>query len=392
MNNFEFYTPTHVYFGRGQEEKVGQIVKSYGFQKVLVHFGGGSARKSGLLDKIEKQLTENGIAFVELGGVQANPVLSMVRKGIEVCRAENVDLILAIGGGSVIDSSKAIADGYANPDVDVWDLISQKVKLTKSTPVATVLTLAASGSEMSNSAVITNEDGMLKRGYGSPYHRPLFSIMNPELTYSVSKYQTACGAVDIMMHTLERYFCLNQDNDLTDRLAEGLLTAVIRAGRIAVEDPENYEARATLMWAGSLSHNDITGSGRQYMMQVHQIEHELSGYDDKIAHGAGLAVLWPAWARFQAKNAPERFAQYAVRVWGCEMNFHDPYETALEGIDRTQAYFTSLGMPSRLREFGIPEEACEVIAENTTFHGKRILPDYQDLDKPEILEILKACY
>lgn len=392
MQNFEFYTPTHVFFGKGEEKKIGSIIESYGFKKVLIHFGGGSVKKNGLLDLVESQLTEHEIEFVELGGVQPNPLLSLVREGVELCKKEKVDMILAVGGGSVLDSSKSIAAGYANPEHDPWDYSSKKAVLTKTTPLGTILTLSASGSEMSDSCVITNGETAEKRGFNSPLNRPLFSVLNPELTFTVSPYQTACGTVDIMMHTLERYFCLNEDNDLADRLAEGLLFSVVQAGKKAMENPSDYEARATLMWAGSLSHNGLTGAGKNFMMQVHQMEHELSGWDDKIAHGAGLAVLWPEWARFQAKNATKRFAQYATRVWNAQMNEENPLETALEGIQKTQDFFISLGMPSKLREFGIQEEDLPALVKNVTFQNTRVLPDYVDLGEPEILEIFKAAF
>ena len=262
MLNFEFYAPTRVYFGRGEEKRVGEIVKKYGFHKVLIHYGGGSVIRSGLLDTVKTSLDAAGIAHVELGGVQANPVLSLAKKGIELCLQEDVDLILAVGGGSVIDSSKCIADGVGDPEHDPWKFFLKKAVPEKALPVATILTLAASGSEMSASCVITNEDGGLKRGFNSDTHRPLFSILNPELTFTVNEFQTGCGTVDIMMHTMERYFTKTNDVDLTDRIAEGLLKSVIEAGRVVHRNPQDYEARATLMWAGSLSHNDLTGAGR----------------------------------------------------------------------------------------------------------------------------------
>ena len=277
MQDFEFYTPTRMIFGKDTQKQVGKIVKEYGFKKVLVHFGGASAKKSGLLDQVTDALKAEGIDYVMLGGVQANPTLAMAKEGIALCQREGVDLVLAVGGGSVIDSSKCIADGVGNPDTDVWNFFLGQGAPKKALPVGVILTLSASGSEMSASCVITNEEQGLKRGFNSVTHRPLFSILNPELTYTVSKFQTGCGTVDIMMHTLERYFGLGQDTPLTDRIAEGLLKTVIEAGRTADKEPENYEARASLMWAGSLSHNNLTGLGRNFFMQVHQLEHELSG-------------------------------------------------------------------------------------------------------------------
>jgi len=392
MENFEFCTPTRVFFGKGEERKIGSIIEEYGFKKVLVHFGGGSVKKIGLLDIVFEELKAHHIDYVELGGVEPNPLLSMVRTGIALCQKEHVDLILAVGGGSVLDSAKAIADGYANPEVDPWDLITQKVKFSKSTPVATILTISASGSEMSNSCVISNEATGEKRGYMTPLHRPLFSILNPEWTYTVSPYQTACGITDIMMHTLERYFCVNEHNDFVDRLGESVLISVIEAGRVAMKDPNNYEARATLMWAGSISHNGLTGTGKNFVMRVHQMEHILSGFDHSIAHGAGLAALWASWARYVLPKAVPQFAQYANRVWQVPMNEETPIETALEGIRLTEEFFHELGMPISLRELNIQEKDLEMFAEEVTFHGKRVLNDYVVLDKAELYDIFKAAY
>lgn len=392
MKNFDMSIPTRIIFGKGEEKRAGQLIREYGFQKVLLHYGGGSVVKSGLLGQVKASLEEAGIAYVELGGVQANPILGMVRKGIKLCLTEQVDMILAIGGGSVLDSSKAIGDGAGNPDVDVWDYFTGKAKPVNHIPVGAILTLAASGSEMSQSAVITNEEEGLKRGFNSPTHQPLFSICNPELTFTVNKFQTGCGTVDIMMHTLERYFGWSKDSGITDRIAEGLLKAVIEAGRIADQNPEDYEARAALMWAGSLSHNGLTGLGREFMMQVHQLEHELSGMYPRIAHGAGLSALWASWARYVCPAWPERFAQYAVRVWNVEMNFEAPVETALAGIRATEAFFQSLGMPVSLEELEVEPKRFEEMAEKCTNFGKRTLPGICELDKKEMIEIYQMAY
>ncbi|MFR2465510.1 MAG: iron-containing alcohol dehydrogenase [Clostridia bacterium] len=389
MENFEFYTPTKIYFGRDTHKKVGEIIAGYGFHKILLHYGGGSIHRSGLYNAIVTSLREHDIAWVELGGVSPNPKLSLAKQGMELCRAENVEFILAAGGGSVLDSAKCIADGAANPDVETWEFFDMKREPQGALPVGAILTLAASGSEMSASCVITNEEGWFKRGFNSPYHRPLFSILNPELTFTVSPFQTGCGIVDIMMHTMERYFTLSENVDLTDHLAEGLLKSVIAAGKRAIDNPRDYEARATLMWAGSLSHNDLTGAGRQVFMGVHQMEHELSGMYDFVAHGAGLSVLFPAWAKFQYPYATQRFCQFAVRVWNLEMDYEHPEETAKAGIAATEAFFASLGMPVRLRELGIGAEKLEEMAEKCTFFGKRILPDYKPLGKAEIMEIYR---
>ena len=390
MNNFEFYTPTRMIFGRGTHLQVGKIVKEYGFKKVLVHFGGASARKTGLLDAVCSALEAEGIGYVQLGGVQANPTLSMAKKGIELCLAEKVDFVLAVGGGSVIDSAKCIADGAGSPGADVWKFFTKEAAPSGALPVGTILTLSASGSEMSASCVITNEENGLKRGFNSTTHRPLFSICNPELTYSVNRFQTGCGTVDIMMHTLERYMGgTTKETPLTDRIAEGLLKSVVEAGAVADQDPENYEARATLMWAGSLSHNDLTSAGRAFMMQVHQMEHELSGMYPQIAHGAGLSALWPSWARYVCAAWPERFAQYAVRVWNLEMNFENPMETALAGIKVTEDYFKSLDMPTNIRDLGVEPEKIDEMAEKCTNFGTRTLPGIKELGKTEMMEIYR---
>ena len=388
MEQFSFYTPTKVIFGKGVQSQVGAVIKSYGFKKILFHYGSGSIKKSGLYDQIVASLRENGIEFVELGGVQPNPKLSLSRKAAQLCIDEKVEMILAVGGGSVLDSSKSAAAGAAN-HCDPWEFSSGARVLEKSLPVGAVLTIAAAGSEMSDSCVITNEEGWLKRGFNSDHNRPLFAIMNPELTYTVSKYQTACGVTDIMMHTLERYFCMNGDVALTDHLAEGLLRSVIEAGKVVMDKPDDYEARATLMWASSLSHNGLTGCGRNFMMRCHQIEHELSGMYDRVAHGAGLAVIFPAWAKYIYKNekALPRFCQFAQRVWGIEMDFDHPERTALAGIEACENFFKSLGMPVRLSELDVDDTKFDEMAEKCTFFGKRVLKDYIPLGKTEIIEI-----
>ena len=390
MNNFTFHTPTKVFFGKGTEKQVGEIIKSYGFSKVLFHYGSGSIKRTGLYDTVTASLREAEISFVELGGVEANPKLSLARKAAELARNEKADMILAVGGGSVLDSAKAAAAAAYN-NCDPWEFSSKKRAPEKALPVGTILTLAASGSEMSDSCVLTNEEGWLKRGFNAPCNRPLFSILNPELTYTVSKYQTGCGIVDIMMHTLERYFSLNGDNPLTDALAEGLLRTVVEQGKRAIRDPKDYEARAALMWAGSLSHNGLTGCGKTFLMRCHQLEHELSGAYDRVAHGAGLAVIFPAWAKYIYRYNVSRFAQYAVNVWGLPMNFEHPERTALEGIQATEAYFQSIGMPVRLSELDVDDAKFGEMAEKCTFFGRRTLPDYIELGKKEMLDIYRLC-
>ncbi|HIZ06927.1 MAG TPA: iron-containing alcohol dehydrogenase [Candidatus Eubacterium avistercoris] len=392
MKDFEFYTPTKVIFGREKENQVGEIIKSYGFQKVLVHFGGQSAKKSGLLDRVLKSLDEAGIAHAQLGGVQANPTLEMVRKGIALCLEEKVDFVLAVGGGSVIDSSKDIANGAASPEVDVWDFSMKKQTVAKSLPVGVILTLAAAGSEMSSSCVITDEKTGMKRGYNSEYNRPLFAIENPELTYTVDAYQTGCGAVDIMMHTMERYLTADEGTYLTDGIAEGVMRAAAQAGLDCIRDPENYEARANMMWASSVAHNDLTQCGRTFFMQVHQLEHEISGMYPQVAHGAGLAALWGSWARYVYKEKTERFAQFANRVWNIPYDFENPERTALAGIEAQENYYRSIRMPVNLKSLGVKEEDLEQLAENCSFGRTRMLPGIRELDCGDMLEIYKMAY
>lgn len=386
MINFTFHTPTKIYFGKDTHFEVGKIISEYGFKKVLLHYGQSSIKKSGLYDVIVKCLKAQQIDFIELGGVEPNPKIGLVRKGVELCKAEQVDFILAVGGGSVIDSAKAIGVG-AKSSCDPWDFFAKKQEAKDTLPVGTVLTIAAAGSEMSDSCVITNPQGQLKRGFGSQLMRPLFSILNPELTYSVSKYQTGCGIVDIMMHTIERYFCFNEEVELVDNIAHGLLKAVISAGKIAIENPNDYEARATLMWASSLSHNDLTGAGRDYKtFTCHQLEHELSGMYDEVAHGAGLSVIFPAWGKYIYKHNIDRFCKFAVNVWNVDMDFAHKERTAKEGILRSEAYFSSIGMPTRLSELGVTG-GIEQMAIKCTHDGNRKVPSYIDLDKAEIMEI-----
>ena len=386
------YTPTKVVFGKNTEDKCGELVKEQGCKKVMIHYGSGSVKRTGLLDKVKASLNEAKIDYIELGGAVPNPRLSLVYEGIELAKKEGVDFILAVGGGSVIDSAKCIADGIANPDVDVWKFYMKEETPKAALPVGVILTLSATGSEMSASSVITNTELGLKRGFNSPGHRPLFSICNPELTYTVSPFQTGCGAVDIMMHTLERYFSVGEDTPLSDRIAEGVLKTVIPAGKAALENPNDYEARASIMWAGTISHNDLTGLGRSVFMAVHQMEHELSGMDEKIAHGAGLSALWASWARYVYENNVSRFAQYAVNVWNIEMDFEHPEKTALAGIKATEDYFKSLNMPTSLRELNVDPASFEELAEKCTNHGTRTLAGIKVLDKPDIIEIYKMAY
>ena len=391
MNNFVYYAPTKIYFGKGEESKIGQILKEYGFKKILFHYGKSSIKKSGLYDRVVKSLNEAKIKFVELGGVEANPKLSLVLKGVEIAKKEKVELILAVGGGSVLDSSKAISAG-AKVDFSPWKFSIGEEKVKDRLPVASILTIAAAGSDMSNSCVITNDETKEKRGFSSDFNRPLFSILNPELTYTVDKWQTACGVVDIMMHTLERYFSNGDDKEeLTDNLALGLLKAVYDAGYVVMKNPIDYDARATLMWANSLSHNGLTGCGKVYFMAVHQMEHEVSGMYDHVSHGAGLAVLWPHWAMNSYKASPKRFLRLSYEVLGITPSGNEEKDI-IEGISKLREYFTWLGMPSKLSEFGVTKESLKELAWNAMFKGKRVLPDIVTVDYDLALKILNEAY
>lgn len=388
MYNFEYFTPTKVYFGKAVENRVGEVLKDYGFHKILLHYGGGSIKKSGLFDRIVRALKDAGIGYVELGGVEPNPKIDLVRHGIEVCKKEGVDFILAVGGGSVIDSAKSISMGLAN-DKDPWDMISTQTMPTKQFPIGVVLTIAAAGSEMSNSHVISNPKLKLKRHFDHDTLRPLVSFMNPEITYTVDKFQTGCGIVDTMMHTLERYFTIDSDNDLTDRISEGILVSVKNAGLTAIDEPDNYEARATLMWASSLSHNGLTGCGKKTFFPAHMMEHDISGVFDKVAHGAGLAVVFPAWAKYIYKYDIRKFCQFANRVWGIEMNHDHPEETALRGIEAMKNYFRQIGMPTTMKELGIEASDYEIIADKSTNNGLKTVASYIPLTKEDIISIYK---
>lgn len=346
MKDFNFYAPTRVVFGRESEDRLPDLIKQYGGTKVLVHFGGGSARRYGLLDKVEQMLDQAGIAYVEFGGVVPNPLLSKVREGISLCRRESVDFILAVGGGSVIDSAKAIAYGVPY-EGDVWDFWDGKAVPQSALPVGTMLTIPAAGSEMSSSCVITQDEGMLKRGVNSDLCRCKFAIMNPERTYTLPKYQTAAGATDIMMHTMERYFSKYEDATLTDAIAEALLRTVKDAVFEVLRHPDDYRNRAAIMWASSLSHNDLTECGTEKDFACHKLEHELSGLFG-VTHGAGLAAVWGSWARYVMDKHINRFVKFAVNVMGVTNDFADPRQTALRGIEATERFFQAIGMPTNI--------------------------------------------
>ncbi len=387
MLNFNFYAPTNFHFGRGVEMKAGEMIASMGGKKALIHYGGGSAVRSGLIGRVKESLDAAGVAYVELGGVQPNPRATLVYRGIDLCRQEGVDFILAVGGGSVIDSSKAIAVGVPY-EGDFWDFHCGKAKPKVNLPVGVILTLAAAGSEGSTSCVITNENGNFKRGSGTELNRPKFALLNPELTMTLPPYQTACGAADMMAHILERYFTNTEGVDLTDRMCEAVLSAIIEAAPVAMKNPTDYDARAQLMWAGTLAHNNSLGLGREQDWASHQIEHELSAHYD-VAHGAGLAVVLPAWMRYQLDHDPMRFAQLAVRVWGCSMDFRHPERTGLQGIERFEQFLRELGMPITFAELGAKEEDIPYLAAKCKRNNGDRLGFFRPLDTKMIEDVLR---
>jgi hypothetical protein len=360
MENFTFYSPTFFVFGKESENQAGEYVKKFGGSKVLIHFGGNSAKKSGLLDRVESSLKKVGISFVELGGVKPNPRSGLVYEGIELCKKEKVDFILAVGGGSTIDSAKAIAAGVVY-DGDFWDFYMGK-PIEKALPIGTVLTIAAAGSEGSPDSVITKEEGMFKRGASGNAIRPKFSILNPALTQTLPPHQSAAGITDIMAHLYERYLTNTKEVEVTDRLIEALLLTMKHEGPRVIADPNNYEARANIMWAGMMAHNNSCGVGRSQDWSSHDIEHELSALYD-CAHGAGLAVTMPAVFKYVMNHNVMRFAQVATRVWGCQMDFEHPEVTALEGINAFQNFLVSLGMPKNFAELGAKEEDIPKLVE-----------------------------
>lgn len=389
MENFQYFTPTKVVFGKSAEEQTGILVKEQACRKVLVHYGSRSAVKSGLLDRIYRSLDSEGIDYVSLGGVVPNPRLSLVYDGIELCRKEKVDFILAVGGGSVIDSAKAIGYGVAE-EGDVWDFYTGKRHAKSCLPIGAVLTISAAGSEMSNSSVITNEKGWLKRGYNNDCSRPRFAVMNPVLTMTLPEYQTASGCVDIMMHTMERYFNQSDNSELTDRISEDLIRTVMRNAEILMTEPENYNARAEVMWAGSLSHNGLTGCGTDGGdWASHQLEHELGGMFD-VAHGAGLAAVWGSWARYVMDARPERFAQFAINVMGVQPQSDDTV-TALRGIEAMEKFYRSIHMPICIPDLGIEvtEEQFGELADKCSHFGGRTVGSVKKLARDDMYQIYK---
>ena len=385
MNNFDFCSPTHFVFGKDREKETGAYVKHFGGKRVLVHFGGQSAKKSGLLDRVTASLEKEGISYQLLGGAQPNPRSGLVYEGIELCKKENIDFIVAVGGGSVIDSAKAIAMG-SRYEGDFWDFYAGTATVQDAIPVGTVLTIAAAGSEGSGDSVITQENGGYKRGASSDWIRPKFSILNPALTQTLPAFQTACGATDIMAHVFERYFTNTKDVEITDRLCEGILLTMLHEVPKVMKNPDDYEARANIMWAGMVAHNNVVGVGREQDWNSHDIEHELSALYD-VAHGAGLAVIMPSWMTYVVEHHdPMRMAQMAVRVFGCEMDFDDPKATAKKGIAAFRRFLSSIGMPVNFAQLGAKAEDIPLLVEKFGI-GDGKTGGYVALDKQAITEI-----
>lgn len=387
-NSFEYFSPTRVIFGKETEKQTGKLIREYGGSRVLVLYGGKSAVRSGLLDLVKESLKEEELYFQELGGIVPNPHLDKVYEGIEIGKNEGIDFLLAVGGGSVIDTAKAVAYGLGEPEKDVWELYEHTRKARKCLPVASVLTIAAAGSETSRSSVITNEKTLEKRAYDDNLARPKFAIMNPEFTKTLPDYQTESGCTDIMMHTMERYFTNGGNMEITDALAEGLLRTVMENAKILHTEPDNYDARAEIMWAGSLAHNDLTGCGNDGGdFMSHKLEHELGGMFD-VTHGAGLAAIWPSWARYVYKYCLPRFVKYAKNVMGVTAGGSDE-ETALLGIKAMEEFYHSIGMPVNLKELGIhpTEEQIREMAEGCLKASGSATGSAKKLDLQDMIRI-----
>lgn len=392
MQTFEYYCPTRILFGRGAEEKTGEAVRALGGTRVFIVYGGGSAVRSGLLARLERSLEDARLVHESFGGAQPNPLLSHAREGVRRALAFRADFILGVGGGSAIDTAKAVAHGAANPGTDIWDFWTKKAVLTKTTKLGAVLTIPAAGSETSDSAVLTEDETSLKRGLNTDLQRPLLAVMNPELACSLPRFQIGCGTVDVMMHTLERYFNPGHPlNRMSDEIAEGLLRTVIDAGRAAMREPD-YESMSELMWAGSLSHSNLTGLGGVKDFSVHQFGHELSGMFN-AAHGASLSVMWPQWARYVADTDPARFAHYGEAVWRLKReDGEDDLAFALRAIDTTESFFRSIGMPVTFTELGVgvlSEEQLRTLAERCTFFRTRTVGKFRPLDYEDILAVYR---
>lgn len=386
MDNFTFHNPTKIIFGKATENKVGAEVKRYS-QKVLLCYGGGSIKRTGLYDRVINSLKENNIEYFQISGVKPNPRLSLVKEGIKLCREKNINFILAVGGGSVIDTAKAIAVGVPY-EGDVWDFYVGKARVKAALPVGTILTIPAAGSEASNSSVITNEEGWYKKGLTTDYIYPVFSILNPELTYTLPAYQTACGAADMMAHIMERYFTNTDNVELTDRLCEATLKTIINNVPKAIEDPEDYNSRAEIMWSATIAHNNLLNTGRIGDWASHAIEHELSAIYD-IPHGAGLSIIFPAWMKYVYSHDINRFLKFSARVWDVDFHFSSPEEIALEGINRMMNFFKSIGLPVTLREAGISDDKFEEMAGKCTNFGQHTVGNFVKLTRDDIINIYK---
>ncbi len=383
MENFIYHNPTKIIFGKDTERQAAEIVKEYA-NRVLLHYGGTNIQKHGIYASVTDSLKKEGIDFIELSGVKPNPVLERVHQGIDLCRKEKIDFILAVGGGSVIDSAKAIAIGTPYKG-DVWDFFEGKASPKKALSTGSVLTIPGAGSESSDAIVITNEEGLIKKGYHSECVKPKFAILNPELTYTLSHYQTASGVSDMMSHVMERYFTHTKDVELTDRLCESTLKTMIGNAPIAIKEPKDYNARAQLMWAATIAHSGILGTGRSEDWGSHKIGHELGAIYD-IAHGASLSIILPAWLRYAYKKNIPRAAQFASRVFDVEIDFNDMERTALEGIKKLSSFYKSIGLPSTLSEAGIGEDRFEEMAQKCTLSGPK--GNFIKMGKEDVFNIL----
>jgi alcohol dehydrogenase YqhD (iron-dependent ADH family) len=386
MDNFTFHNPTRILFGRGMENAIGAEVARYS-RRILLHFGGGSIKTSGLYNRVVASLSAAGVDWVELGGVKPNPRLSLVNEGIALCRQHRLDFVLAVGGGSAIDSAKAIAMGAAN-EGDVWDYFIGKRELEKALPVATILTIPAAGSESSTASVVTNEDGWVKRGFNSELLYPKFSILNPELAFTLPAFQVACGSADIMSHLMERYFTNTKNVAFIDRLLEATMKTVIAQAPKVLAKPDDYDAWSELMWAGAIAHNNLLNTGRVGDWGSHDIEHEISGIYD-VAHGAGLAVVFPAWMKHVLHQDLDRFVQWSVRVWNVELDIFDKEATARAGVARLEAFFQSIGLGTRLPSLGVGTDRIDEMAEKCTDGGTRTVGNFVKLDTPQVARILR---
>lgn len=387
MINFNFESPTRIHFGKGVEKEVCKKIVDSGYHKCLLVYGEGSIFKLGLYDILIKGFKENNIQYYELGGIEANPKIDKVRIGVSIVKENHIDLILAVGGGSVIDTAKSIGVG-ACVDFDPYLFNMGLKKPEQSVPVWTILTISAAGSELSNSCVISDPERNLKRGFNSDIIRPEVSFLNPELTYSVSPYQTACGIVDILMHTLERYL-VEDDFTITKNIAAGVMKTVLAEGKIVLEKPFDYDARANLMLASSLSHNGLTNLGLKMFFTVHKLEHELSGFYDEVAHAAGLSILYPAWARYVVKNHQKLFQKFAAEVLGLGLT-NDPLKDALMGIDYLENYFKEIGMPTRLSELNIPSIDILAMAKSATDNGQKEILGIDILTMDDVIKIYES--